>query len=289
MASAQAFAAKHGIARAHGSYEALIADPDLDAVYVLVPTSMHGRWIRAALEAGKHVLCEKPFTANAAEAREIAELAAKSDRVVMEAVQFRHHPLTLRVEEIIASGELGKLELVDVALCVPLRNVLSQLLQLLPCRWRDNGCRKLFGPYAAHVRRLDPGSCFGAGETTRSSGGPGHDGRVAICKRAHRQAPRLDVVVGSAAGYRQGGWRPRRAACIQSSGTSPFPSTLDPIWQRKACGAFPAARHLRVSAGRFRCGGAARRTGEDDAGRGGREHGRHRCDLSRRRPSGPRA
>jgi predicted dehydrogenase len=118
LSDAQAFAAKHGIPRAHGSYEALIDDPDLDAVYVLLPTSFHGRWTRAALAAGKHVLCEKPFTANAAEAREIAELAAASDRVVMEAIQFRHHPLTLRVEEIIASGELGKLERVDVALCV---------------------------------------------------------------------------------------------------------------------------------------------------------------------------
>ncbi len=118
MSSAQAFAAKHGIARAHGSYEALIADPDLDAVYIVLPTSFHGRWTRAALAAGKHVLCEKPFTANAAEAREIAELAATSDRVVMEAIQFRYHPLTLRVEQIIASGELGNLERVDVALCV---------------------------------------------------------------------------------------------------------------------------------------------------------------------------
>lgn len=119
--SANAFAAKHGIARAYGSYEALIDDPDLDAIYVLVPTSMHGRWTRAALEAGKHVLCEKPFTANGAEAREIADLAARSDRVVMEAIQFRHHPLTLRVQEIIASGELGTLELVDIVLCVMLR------------------------------------------------------------------------------------------------------------------------------------------------------------------------
>jgi predicted dehydrogenase len=116
--SAEAFAAKYGIARAHGSYEALLDDPDLDAIYVLLPTSMHGRWTKAALAAGKHVLCEKPFTANAAEAREIAELAAKSDRVVMEAIQYRYHPLTSRVEQIIASGELGKLQLVDVALCV---------------------------------------------------------------------------------------------------------------------------------------------------------------------------
>jgi predicted dehydrogenase len=115
---AHAFAAKHRIARVHDNYEALIADPDLDAVYNLLPTHVHGRWTRAALDAGKHVLCEKPFTANAAEAREIAELAAKSDRVVMEALQYRFHPLTLRVEQIIASGELGKLERVDVAVCV---------------------------------------------------------------------------------------------------------------------------------------------------------------------------
>jgi predicted dehydrogenase len=118
VSRAEAFAAKHGIARAYGSYEALIADPDLDAVYVMLPTSFHGMWTRAALAAGKHVLCEKPFTANAVEAREIAELAAKSDRVVMEAMQYRYHPLTLRAEEIIASGELGKLERVEVALCI---------------------------------------------------------------------------------------------------------------------------------------------------------------------------
>ena len=115
---ARAFAAKHGIARVHESYDALIADPDLDAVYIVLPNSLHGRWTRAALAAGKHVLCEKPFMANAAEAREIAELAATSDRVVMEAIQYRYHPLTLRVEQIVASGELGKLEQVDVALCV---------------------------------------------------------------------------------------------------------------------------------------------------------------------------
>ena len=115
---ARAFAAKHGIARVHESYDALIADPDLDAIYIVLPNSLHGRWTRAALAAGKHVLCEKPFTANASEAREIAELAAASDRVVMEAIQYRYHPLTSRVEQIIASGELGKLERVDVALCV---------------------------------------------------------------------------------------------------------------------------------------------------------------------------
>ena len=117
---ARAFAAKHDIGRVHDDYDKLIADPDLDAVYNPLPNGLHGRWTRAALAAGKHVLCEKPFTANAAEAREIAELAAQSDRVVMEAFHYRYHPLALRVEEIIASGELGKLERVEAAMCFPL-------------------------------------------------------------------------------------------------------------------------------------------------------------------------
>jgi predicted dehydrogenase len=120
LSRAEQFAAKHGIARVHDSYEALIADPDVDAVYNPLPNALHGRWTAAALEAGKHVLCEKPFTANAAEAREIAELAAKSERVVMEAFHYRYHPFALRAEEIIASGELGTLQRIDAALCFPL-------------------------------------------------------------------------------------------------------------------------------------------------------------------------
>jgi predicted dehydrogenase len=120
VSRAQAFAAKHGIARVRESYEALLADPDIDAIYNPLPNGLHGKWTRAALAAGKHVLCEKPFTANAAEAREIAELAAHSDRVVMEAFHYRYHPLALRIEEIIASGELGKLKRVEASLCFPL-------------------------------------------------------------------------------------------------------------------------------------------------------------------------
>ncbi|GAT11593.1 Gfo/Idh/MocA family oxidoreductase [Mycolicibacterium novocastrense] len=117
-ARAREFAAKHGIDRVHDDYESLIADPELDAVYIPLPNGLHGKWTRAALEADKHVLCEKPFASNAAEAREVAELAAKSDRVVMEGFHYRHHPLTSRAQEIIASGELGELKRVEVALCL---------------------------------------------------------------------------------------------------------------------------------------------------------------------------
>jgi predicted dehydrogenase len=114
---ARAFADKYGIARVHDSYEALIADPDLNAIYNPLPIGLHGRWTRAALNAGKHVLCEKPLTANAAEAREVAALSAESDRIVMEAFHYRYHPCALRVDEIIASGELGKLKRVEAHWC----------------------------------------------------------------------------------------------------------------------------------------------------------------------------
>ena len=151
---AQEFAAKHGIARVHDSYEALIADPDLDGVYNPLPNGLHGRWTRAALAAGKHVLCEKPFTANAAEAREIADLAAASDRVVMEAFHYRYHPLTLRAEQIIGSGELGKLQRVEAALCFPLPKF-SDIRYNYPLAGgalMDAGC------YAVHMARTFGGS-----------------------------------------------------------------------------------------------------------------------------------
>jgi predicted dehydrogenase len=153
-ARAHAFAAQHGISRVHDSYEALLADPDLDAVYNPLPNSLHGRWTRAALAGGKHVLCEKPFTANATEAREVAELAAKSDRVVMEAFHYRYHPLTLRIEEIIASGELGRLERVEAVMCFPLPKFsdIRYNYSLAGGATMDAGC------YAVHMART-----FGGG------------------------------------------------------------------------------------------------------------------------------
>jgi predicted dehydrogenase len=154
VSRARAFAAKHGIARVHDSYEALIADPDLDAVYNPLPNGLHGRWTRAALTAGKHVLCEKPFAANAAEAREIAELTAKSDRIVMEGFHYRYHPLTLRAEQIIASGELGKLTRVEAVLCFPLPKFsdIRYDYALAGGATMDVGC------YAVHMVRTFGGS-----------------------------------------------------------------------------------------------------------------------------------
>lgn len=151
---ARAFAAKHGIARVHDSYDALIADPEVDAIYNPLPNHLHGRWTRAALDAGKHVLCEKPFTANAEEAREVAAAAAGSDRVVMEAFHYRYHPMTARIEEIIDSGELGELRQVDTALSFPLPRFsdIRYHYALAGGALMDAGC------YAVHMARTFGGA-----------------------------------------------------------------------------------------------------------------------------------
>ncbi|MFF1607395.1 Gfo/Idh/MocA family protein [Amycolatopsis sp. NPDC058278] len=147
---AQAFATRHGIPRVYAGYDELLADPDIDAVYNPLPNGLHGRWTLAALAAGKHVLCEKPFTANAAEAREIAQVAAASDRAVMEAFHYRYHPLALRVEEIVASGELGTLQRVETALCFPLPKFsdIRYDYALAGGATMDAGC------YAVHMARV---------------------------------------------------------------------------------------------------------------------------------------
>ena len=112
-------AAKHGIATVHDTYEAILDDPSIDAVYIPLPPTLHERWAIAAIEAGKHVLVEKPFadTARAARAIRTAADGAVDDQgrrlVVMEGFHWRHHPMAARMLDIVASGEVG--ELVDVS------------------------------------------------------------------------------------------------------------------------------------------------------------------------------
>jgi predicted dehydrogenase len=113
-------ASKHRIPNAHDSYEAMLADPEIDAVYIPLPNGLHGRWTLAAIDAGKHVLCEKPFTANADEARRVAKAAKSSGLVVMEAHHSSHHPQTKRAAEIVRSGMLGDLESAEAAFIVPM-------------------------------------------------------------------------------------------------------------------------------------------------------------------------
>ncbi len=117
---ARAFAAKHSIARVVDTYEQLVTDPDIDAVYNPLPNGLHGRWTMAAMAAGKHVLCEKPFTADAEEARTVAAAQADAGVVVMEAFHYRYHPLFARVRELLGTGAIGTVRHIDAALCFPL-------------------------------------------------------------------------------------------------------------------------------------------------------------------------
>ena len=114
------FAAKHRIRRVHDSYQDLIDDPAVNAVYNPLPNSLHAPWTLRAIAAGKHVLCEKPFTANAAEAAEVAVAAQASGLVVMEAFHYRYHPLARRMREVVAAGEIGPLRYLEASLCFPL-------------------------------------------------------------------------------------------------------------------------------------------------------------------------
>ena len=116
---ARRFAAKHRIRRVHDSYQALIDDPAIDAIYNPLPNSLHAQWTLRAIEAGKHVLCEKPFTANATEAADVAAAAAASGLVVMEAFHYRYHPLARRMQEV-AAEEIGPLRYLEASLCFPL-------------------------------------------------------------------------------------------------------------------------------------------------------------------------
>ena len=108
QASADAFAAEFGIPTAHSSYEALVADPDVDIIYVSTPHPFHAANAALALKAGKHVLVEKPITVNAAEARTLAALAESKNLLLLEAMWTRFLPHMARIRELIAAGALGE-------------------------------------------------------------------------------------------------------------------------------------------------------------------------------------
>lgn len=108
-ARADAYAAEHGIPRAYGSYDALLADPDIDAVYIPVPNSLHAELAIRAAQAGKHVLCEKPLAQSADDVRAIAQAARQTGRVITEAFMYRHHPVVTRTRTLLAEGAIGRL------------------------------------------------------------------------------------------------------------------------------------------------------------------------------------
>ena len=171
---AKEYAAKHKIPKVAAGYAELLADPEIDAIYNPLPNGLHGRWTIAALEAGKHVLCEKPFTANADEARRVAEVAERTGLVVMEAFHYRYHPVAQRMVEIVESGELGKLQVVEANFAFPLPrfNDIRYQFDLAGGAMMDAGC------YAVHM--------------VRALGGAARDGEPSVV-RAEAKLHKPDV------------------------------------------------------------------------------------------------
>jgi predicted dehydrogenase len=121
--TAHEFAARHHISRAYGSYEELVADREIDAIYISLPNSLHAPWTIKALEAGKHVLCEKPLAMDAAEAQRMFDAARKAGKLLVEAFMYRSHPLTLAIVEAVKSGQIGQLRLIRTSFCYRTRKI----------------------------------------------------------------------------------------------------------------------------------------------------------------------
>jgi len=103
-----------GLGRSYGSYEAMLADPEIDAVYIPLPNHLHAQWIKKAADAGKHVLCEKPFAMDAAQAAEAVRYAESKGVGVMEAFMYRFHPQWAHAKQVVQSGEIGKVQFVHI-------------------------------------------------------------------------------------------------------------------------------------------------------------------------------
>ncbi|MFD7246664.1 Gfo/Idh/MocA family protein [Streptomyces massasporeus] len=175
-ARAEAFAAGHGVERVASSYAELITDPEVDVVYNPLANGLHGPWNLAALAAGKHVLSEKPSASNAAEAAEVRRAAEKAGTVFMEAFHYLFHPVTRRLHELLASGELGELRHVEamVAIAAPPDTDPRWSLPLAGGALMDLGCYSLhalrmLAPWAGGAPRL---AAARAGER---AGAPGVD------------------------------------------------------------------------------------------------------------------
>ena len=147
---AQAFADMHGVERVLDSYAEVVGDPEVEAIYNPLANGLHGPWNLAAIAAGKHVLSEKPFASNADEAAEVRDAGKRAGVVVVEGFHYVYHPVTRCLHELVASGELGEIERVEVTMvnpAVPPENP-RWSLELAGGALMDLGC------YALHAHRV---------------------------------------------------------------------------------------------------------------------------------------
>lgn len=147
---AKAFADSHGVERVLGSYTELVADPEVDVVYNPLANALHGRWNLAAVQAGKHVLTEKPFASNAAEARSVRDAAVTAGVTLVEGFHYVHHPVAQRLRALVASGELGALRRIETHFRMPAPPDSDP-------RWQwelAGGSTMDLGCYALHLQRF---------------------------------------------------------------------------------------------------------------------------------------
>jgi len=161
ISNAESYAREWNIPRAHGSYEALLADPEIDVIYNSLPNHLHAEWTIKALHAGKHVLCEKPFALTLADVDAMSQAAHETGKVLEEAFMYRHHAQTLKAKEIVDSGILGKLQLIKGAFTFPLTregDIRSKKETGGGSIW-DVGCYPI--SYARMIVGADPVEVFG--------------------------------------------------------------------------------------------------------------------------------
>ena len=147
---ARGYATEHQIPRAHGSYQELLADPEIDAVYISLPNSLHLEWSERALRAGKHVLCEKPLSRDPAALGAAFDLAQRQRLVLMEAFMYRHNPQTARLAEIVGAGAIGRLALIRASFSFPIAS--RSDVRLKP--ELDGGALMDVGCYCVNAARL---------------------------------------------------------------------------------------------------------------------------------------
>jgi xylose dehydrogenase (NAD/NADP) len=157
---AEVYAREWGIPRPYGSYEALLADPEIDVIYNPLPNHLHAEWTIRALRAGKHVLCEKPLTVVVDEVDAIIAAAQETGKIVTEAFMYRHHPQTMKVKELIDNGVVGKLRLVRGSFSYLLDEPNIRLDSTMGggCVY-DIGCYPV--SYARYVLGCEPSHVFG--------------------------------------------------------------------------------------------------------------------------------
>ena len=164
QARAGEYAREHGIARAYGGYEELLADPELDAVYISLPNSLHVKWSIRALEAGKHVLCEKPLSRRPDDVEQVFEAADRTGLLLTEAFMYRHNPQTARLQELVAGGAIGQLRFVRAAFSF----TLSDPANIRLSSDLDGGALMDVGCYCVSGSRLlggEPERVFGVAST----------------------------------------------------------------------------------------------------------------------------